>query len=108
MRVLRLPGAGKAALTNMVMLKQEVEVATCHARGSCVQWSQRCPEPLPDRDKYPVLSVSKSVTNQGSWSSPVDRNGLETRQKIQARLQQREVRTAAGSLAHSLPVEVDG
>ena len=42
--------------------------------------------PLPDGDKYPMLSVSKSVTKQGSWSSPVDRNGLETRQEIQARL----------------------
>ena len=53
---------------------------------SCVQWSWRCPEPLPEGDKCPVLSVSKSVANQGCWSSPVDRSGLETRQEIPARL----------------------
>ena len=85
-RVLRLPGAGKAALTNTVMLKPEAQVATCHPRGSWVQWSQRCPNPLPRKGQLPHIECHKSDTSQGSWPSLIDRNWLEARQEIQARL----------------------
>ena len=49
-----------------------------------------------------------SDTNQGSWPSPMNRNGLEARQEIQARLcwdaccSRAEREQTTGSLARSL------
>ena len=53
MRVLRPPEARKADLPNVVMLKQEIQAATCQPRGSCIQWPPRCPDPLPRRGQLP-------------------------------------------------------
>ena len=109
MQVLRPPEARKPDFPTSVTLKQDGQVATCHPRGSCIQWSRRCQEPLPRRGQLSYIGSPKPGNGQCSWPSSINRNWLEFRQEIQAKCYwgpccsrwEREKTTI--SLAHLLP-----
>ena len=67
MRVLRPPGARKADLPNVVMLKEEVQVAACHPRRAVLGGPRGARILSPEGDNCPTLGVKKYVTDQGSW-----------------------------------------
>ena len=77
MQVLRPPEARKPDFPTSVTLKQDGQVATCHPRGSCIQWSRRCQEPLPRRGQLSYIGSPKPGNGQCSWPSSINRNWLE-------------------------------
>ena len=54
-RVRKLRPEGAERRTALVMLKQEAEVDTCHAWGSCIWCSRRYSDPLPREGQLPCV-----------------------------------------------------
>ena len=78
-------GCWKADLA-LVMLKQEVEMDTCHPWEAAYGVHGGTRILSPERDNCPVSGTTTFVTDHGSCPFPVNRNWSEAGQEIQARL----------------------